>query len=191
MKRRIDAVLMASGFSERFGAQDKLVSCFRGKALARHTLELVCRASAFFGELFFVAASEAVRELVRGLPVRVIWNEHPERGQAESIRLGVNASGAEYYGFFPCDQPLLDAETVGRLAAACRPGCIVEPAFQGIPGTPTFFSCTFRAELLGLQPGESGRVIKRRHPEAVITVPLSRPEPLFDVDTPEMLEALA
>jgi CTP:molybdopterin cytidylyltransferase MocA len=120
--------------------------------------------------------------LAQDLPVRIIRNEHPERGQRESIRLGVEASGAEYYVFFPCDQPLLDQDTLDKVLEARFEGCIVQPAFQGSPRAPALFSRTFREELLSLQPGESGRSIKQRHPEAVITVELSRPEPLLDID---------
>ncbi|MDR0524243.1 MAG: NTP transferase domain-containing protein, partial [Spirochaetaceae bacterium] len=93
-KQDADAVLMASGFSKRFGRADKLLTLFRGKPLARHTLELVCGLGCFH-EILFVTASPAVRELAEGLPVRVLWNEHPELGQNESIRLGVAASGAD------------------------------------------------------------------------------------------------
>ncbi|MDR2535538.1 MAG: nucleotidyltransferase family protein [Treponema sp.] len=183
----IDAILMASGFSKRFGNVNKLLLPFRGKALARHTLELVCGVP-YFQRIFFIAAAEPVMSLAQDLPVRIIRNEHPEQGQGESIRLGVEASDAEYYVFFPCDQPLLDQDTLGKVLEARSTGCIVQPAFQGEGGSPALFSRTFREELLCLQPGESGRLIKQRHPMSIITVELSRPEPLLDIDNQEILE---
>ncbi|MDR2484280.1 MAG: nucleotidyltransferase family protein [Treponema sp.] len=185
----VDAVLMASGFSKRFGNADKLLIPFQGRPLARHTLELACGLSCFH-RIFFIAATDAVSALARDMPVRILKNERPERGQRESIRLGALASSADYYLFFPCDQPGLDRDTVLRLLEARKPGCIVQPAFQGVPGSPALFSNAFRDELLSLAPGEHGRDIKRRHPKSLITVELKRRGPLLDIDNPDMLENL-
>jgi molybdenum cofactor cytidylyltransferase len=185
----VDAILMASGFSKRFGNADKLLALFRGKPLARHTLELVCGLNRF-RHIFFISAADPVSALAEDLPVRVIKNEHALGGQGESIRLGVAASDAAYYLFFPCDQPLLDQDTVLRLLAVRKPGCIVQPAFQGVPGNPVLFSQVFREELLALGSGEQGRDIKQRHPDSVITVELKGQTPLLDIDYPETLESL-
>jgi CTP:molybdopterin cytidylyltransferase MocA len=132
----------------------------------------------------------SVQALAEGLPVKVIQNDKPEQGQRESIRLGVSASQGAYYMFFPCDQPLLEADTVRGLLDLRRPGCIVQPAFKGIPSTPTLFSATFRDELLSLAPGAHPRDIKRRHPEAVITRILTDASSLRDIDDPEILKLL-
>ncbi|MDR0568221.1 MAG: nucleotidyltransferase family protein [Spirochaetaceae bacterium] len=184
-----DAVLMASGFSRRFGQDDKLLALFRGKPLARRALETIC-ALGCFREIFFVPADPAVETLAGDLPVRVLRNRHPELGQAESIRLGASASTAEFILFVPCDQPLLDGDTVRRIIAAGKPERIVQPAFQGVPGGPNLFSSRFREELRRLKPGESGKTIKRKYPDLVITVEIPCKEPLIDVDTPETLRAL-
>jgi molybdenum cofactor cytidylyltransferase len=209
---RVCAILLASGFSKRFGEKNKLLAPFRGKALARHTLDLVCGLGCF-RRIFFVAAGDAVCDLARGLPLTPVRNEHPERGQAESIRLGLEAASgdgeisrgsdtvpvrdeapggaADYYMFFPCDQPLLDGETVRRILEARRPGAIVRPHCQGEPGNPVLFSAAFREELLNLAKGEHGRDIISRHPESLIPVeiPPSPPglSPLMDMDDPETL----
>lgn len=194
---RIDAVLLASGFSRRFGADDKLLARFRGKALARHTLDLVCGLNAGplrpFRRIFFVAAGDAVKALAAGLPVTVIHNSAPEKGRRESVRLGVAAGGAgpegpDYYLFFPCDQPLLDEETVFRVLEARRPGCIVEPRFNGNPGNPCLFASVFREELLSLGPGERPGGIKARHAGALIPAELEDGAPLMDIDDPAALE---
>jgi molybdenum cofactor cytidylyltransferase len=194
----ICAVLLASGFSKRFGETDKLLASFRGKPLARHTLELVCGLGCF-SRIFFAAAEEPVLALAGGLPVTALRNEHPGRGQRESIRLGLEAAGAaEGYMFFPCDQPLLDAAAVRRIVAALRPGRIVQPCYRGEPGSPVLFSAAFRDELLGLGEGEQGRDVMRRHQESLIRVEIAEPaiseappcSPLTDVDDPQTLSRL-
>jgi molybdenum cofactor cytidylyltransferase len=199
---------MASGFSRRFGGADKLLAPFRGKPLARHTLDLVCGLECFT-RIFFVAAEEPVLALARGGSegrLALIRNEHPERGQRESIRLGLEAvsadggdggPGAEYYMFFPCDQPLLNAAAVRRVVEARRPGGIVRPCYRGEPGNPVLFSGLFRHELLALAPGERGRDLIRRHPESLVTVEIAAPpfpgprrSPLTDIDDPRTLSRL-
>jgi molybdenum cofactor cytidylyltransferase len=206
---------MASGFSRRFGEENKLLAPFRGKALARHTLDLVCGMGGFY-RIFFVAAEDAVLALAEGLPLTPLRNGHPERGQRESIRLGIAAAegpgdtgigagaaeaggpagGEDYYLFFPCDQPLLDAPTVRRVMEARRPGRIVQPRYRGEPGNPVLWSGAFRGDLLGLAQGERGRNIIGRHRESLITLELTafpRPpswNPLADIDDPRALAAL-
>jgi molybdenum cofactor cytidylyltransferase len=199
-EQNIFAILMASGFSRRFGSENKLLVPFRGKALARHTLDLVCGMDCF-REIIFVAADERTAALAGGLPSRLVRNTAPERGQRESIRLGVEAAGAgaaSWYLFFPCDQPLLDAAVIRLILDARRPGCIVQPCYRGKPGNPALFSGVFRRELLSLGRGERGRDLIRRHPESLVRVeiaealfPRSFPcSPLTDVDDPETLSRL-
>jgi molybdenum cofactor cytidylyltransferase len=185
----IDAVLMACGFSRRFGSADKLLALFRGKPLARYTLELVSSLSCF-NRIFFVAASDPVIALADGLPVTVIKNENPHRGQRESIRLGVENSSSDYYLFFPCDQPLLDGDTVMKLLASRKAGCISQCVFQGSPGNPVLFSNAFRDDLLNLSHGERGRDIKHRYPDALVSVDVPREAALLDVDSTDALARL-
>jgi molybdenum cofactor cytidylyltransferase len=190
----INAILMASGFSRRFGTGNKLLAPFRGKPLARYTLELVCNflkagknSTSAFDRIFFVAADDEVAALAENFPVTVIRNFASEKGQRESVRLGVAAGGADYFMFFPCDQPLLDGETVKRIIGARRKGFIVQPCFNGVPGNPSLFSGVFRDELLALGDGEHPRDIKKRHPDALITVEAATYLSLIDIDDPAAL----
>jgi molybdenum cofactor cytidylyltransferase len=196
----IFAILMAAGFSERFGGQNKLLVPFRGKPLARYTLELASGLNCF-SSVFFVAARDDIAALAAGLPVTPVRNAAPENGQRESVRLGVEAADvflaaarriadAAYYLFLPCDQPLLDTETLRLILNARQKGCIVEPHFQDRPYAPGLFSGVFRKELLALNKGEPPRIIKARRPEAIRPVRVSNPFALLDIDTPEDLQRL-
>jgi len=179
---------MASGFSRRFGACDKLLQIFRGKPLTLHTLELVCGMPEFTN-VIFVAASPEVARLASGTRAHTIHNAAPERGMCESIRLGTAASSAEFYCFFPCDQPFIEAPAVRRLLAAARPGGIVEPVVNGERCSPSIFSNAFRDELLSLR-GE-GANIKERHRNAVVSVAFDDAIIFSDIDTPEELNKLS
>lgn len=185
-----DAILMAAGLSHRFGQTDKLLVPFRGQPLALHTLQLVCRLRQYFGNIFFITSSPAVARLGNGLPVCPIRNKVPQQGSSESVRLGVAASTADYYMFFPCDMPLLDEATVKAVLAARRPGHIVVPAHERKPGNPALFSSFFRPQLLALPPGEGARTIKEQNPGAIIELIVANPFSLADADTPEQLKHL-
>jgi CTP:molybdopterin cytidylyltransferase MocA len=183
---------MASGFSKRFGKENKLLVPFRGKALVRHTLELAVGLAekGDFYRVFFIAADEQVASLAADLQVTLIRNHHSDLGQRESIRLGVSASEAEYYMFFPCDQPLLDQAALSLLLGCRRNGRIVEPICQGMPASPTLFSAAFREELLSLGPGEHGRDIKQRHKDLLDGVEIGNPSKFQDIDDPETLKCI-
>ena len=196
----IFAILMAAGFSKRFGGQNKLLVPFRGKPLARYTLELASGLDCFSG-VFFVAADDDVAALANGLPLTLVRSAAPEKGQRESVRLGVQAAAAllsaagrivdtAYYLFLPCDQPLLDAATLRLILNARQRGRIVEPRFQGRRYAPGLFSGVFHDELLSLGEGEPPRLIKTRHPEAIVPVEIPNPSALLDIDTPEDLRRL-
>jgi CTP:molybdopterin cytidylyltransferase MocA len=186
--KTIDAILMASGFSRRFGSGNKLLQPVGGKPLALRALELVCGLP--FQTVHFVAADADVLRLGEGFPVRIHRNANPERGQCESVRLGTLASSAEHYIFFACDQPFLDAETVLSICGKAAPGKIVFPVYGGKPGSPNLFSKAFREELLALKDGENARAIKSRHPGALIRVPAAGGRALADIDTYEDLKTL-
>ena len=186
------AILMASGFSKRFGERNKLLVSFRGKPLARYTLELAAKMD-FPAGIFLVAAWTDVAALAEDLSkIKVIKNTAPQKGRRESVRLGLEAAGvdAEYYLFFTCDQPFLDAATVRRILDARKHGCIVEPRYEGKPGNPCLFSAVFRKELLSLEEGQTPKLIKTRYPEAVIGVEVTNPLILQDIDDEQTLKQL-
>ena len=183
------AILMASGFSKRFDGRSKLLALFRGKPLARYTMELAA-ALPFSGGIFLVAAAGEVAALADDLPaIKVVRNLSPDRGLCESIRLGVEAAGINvpYYLFFPCDQPFLDALTVGQIMEARGSDIIVEPRYKGKPGNPCLFPSLFRDELLSLEDGQMPRVIKARHPQVLRGVEVSNPFVLEDIDDEDTL----
>lgn len=185
--RKIAAILMASGFSSRYKGINKLLLPINGVPLARRTMELVCR-SPLFAQRILVIADEDVAALAKELPLTVVYNKNPARGQCESIRLGVRAADADYYMFFPCDQPFLTEDILQKLASTAVPGCIVVPRSAGVSSTPTLFSAVFRDELLSLPDGAAGRSIISAHPETLLRVEINNGEVLMDIDSPEDLQ---
>lgn len=189
MNPSIDAILMASGYSRRFGEKNKLLQPLNGRPIVSCTLQLVCQ-SQLFNQIYFVAADPQVIEVARAYPVQVIHNASPQRGACESVRLGTAASQAEHYMFFTCDMPLLDAATLQALVSHAQTGYMVFPTHEGEFSSPSIFSARYRDELLSLADHEAPRIIRENHPDRVIGVEVADGRRLLDIDTPEDLKKI-
>ena len=178
--RNMTAILLASGFSKRMG-EDKLLLPFRGGTLLSHAVDLV--ASIPFGQRLLVIPPERRKRLRIPQNITVILNTEAQRGQSESVKLGVRAATGQAYCFFAADQPLLDRETVECLLACSNDTRIVYPTGGGNPSGPVIFPAAFREALLCLEGDQGGRGIRRAHPEAQFPVVISNPHLLHDIDT--------
>lgn len=186
MKPTVDAVLMASGLSRRFGQQNKLLVPFMEKPLARYTLELVC-GSGLFNNVHFIYNQEEVAELATKLPVTLLYNKDASNGAFESIRLGAAQTQADYCLFLTCDQPFLTKQTLQAILSCKKDNCIIIPQYKGKNGNPVLFSRPFFKELASLSEGEKGKTVINRHQEQQVFVEIKDKWSLFDIDTPEDL----
>lgn len=182
MNLTVDAILMASGFSKRFGDENKLTKKFNGIPLAQYTLQLVCD-SRLYQNIYFITAEPEVAALCNGYSVHLLQNTNPKRGQCESIRLGSQASKADFLHFFTCDQPLLTQNVLQTILAHKQAKMITQPIYQNHPASPILFSNYFKPELMELKDGESGKNIKNRYPNSIISVEFDTPYILEDIDT--------
>ncbi len=182
----VDAILMASGFSRRFGQENKLLVSFCGKPLISYPLSLCCN-SGLFRQVFVVAQDDAVMNIAQTFSSIVLHNKNAHLGNIESVRLGVQASLASHYLFVPCDQPLLDLETLQKIVDSRREGCIVQPCYKERVGSPVLFSASFKNTLCNLLPNQSARSLLSQYPKAVLPVHLTHEDPLLDADTPQEL----
>lgn len=189
MKTTVDAILMASGFSKRFGDENKLTKEFCGIPLAQYTLQLVCN-SRLYQNIYFITAQPEVATLCKQYPVKLLQNINPQRGQCESIRLGAQASEADFLHFFTCDQPLLTIEVLEKILKNKKAGYITQPTYKEHPVSPILFAKTFKNELIKLKDGETGKAIKKKHLNSIISVAFDTPYILEDIDTPEKFEEL-
>lgn len=187
----IAAIVLAAGLSRRMG-KNKLLLPFGNSSLLGRSLALV--ASLPYAERILVTTEQTLQWLEQHeeLPpgFRTVINHAPEEGQAASLRLGTEASGADGYMYFTGDQPLLHRDVVLALLERASPEHIVVPRAGGRPASPVFFPARFRAELLQRRGDEGGRGVRDAHPEACLQVEMPDPRILADIDTPEQYEAL-
>ena len=84
--KKIAIIIMASGYSERFGS-NKLLESFLDKPLFTYTVDLVasCQAEMKIIATRYEPVIQYVKENVPSMSI--VWNAHPERGISESIHL--------------------------------------------------------------------------------------------------------
>lgn len=189
---RLGCVIMASGLGRRFGG-GKLLARLHGKPLLQYALDAT---GGLFARRVVVTRDPAAAALCRGQGVETVLHSQPSR--SDTVRLGLEAlagHGAPPLAgclFCPADQPLLRRETVASLAlgAACAPGPIWRPAWQGQPGAPVLFPAWAFAELASLPDGQGGGAVVRRWPGRVRCIPAACPAELQDVDRREDLAQL-
>lgn len=149
------------------------------------------RGRAFPGVLV-VTQHENVEAAAKKFGFEALRNEHPERGQSETIRLGTAAlSDCDALCFMVADQPMLKRKTVAQELEFFRAHSenIVGLGHNGVRGNPCLFPARFFPELLALEGDVGGGAVIRKHLDALLLFPADERE-LRDVDTKEALEAL-
>lgn len=184
----IGCVLMASGFSRRFGPDNKLLADFKGIPLFEHALKLL-EIPAFHRSIAVTRYPE-IAAVCRDRRLPCIRHDLPY--QSDTLRLGIDAL-ADTGGclFLPADLPLLTAASLEGLIAdfTAHPQAICRLAAGEHLG-PAIFPSDLYAALASLEGETGGGAIIKAHAERVRLVPAPEIE-LTDADTPEALRALA
>ena len=188
---KIGCLLMAAGNAKRFGENKLLCAADDGRTLIGHALDAIPREK--FTRVLVVTQYDAIVSLVKERGFETLLNEHAERGQSETIRLGV----AELQGdcdavcFMVADQPMLRRETVAQELDFFRahPQHIVGLGHNGVRGNPCLFPARFFPELLALKGDVGGSAVIKKHPDDLLLFEAPEEE-MRDVDTKEALAAL-
>ncbi|MEO7403175.1 MAG: nucleotidyltransferase family protein [Burkholderiales bacterium] len=179
----VRGILLAAGFSRRFGA-NKLI-----QRLPDGTLVAVAAArnlaAALPGSLAVVRPG--VPELEKALTdagLTVTVCPDADRGMGSSLAHAVRAVGPiGGYVVALADMPFIQPETIRAVAEALEGGAtVVAPRYAGERGHPVGLAGRFHAELVTLVGDEGARTIVRR--EEVTPVNCADPGVIRDIDTP-------
>jgi molybdenum cofactor cytidylyltransferase len=190
------ALLIAAGFSRRFGSDKRLHRLPDGRPLLVATLGAYLAAFRNVAVVLRETDSEIVACLHAHLPTHapiLITTANAAAGMAASLADGVRATRDWDYVFVGLgDMPYVRTETLVRLDAAMRRQrldgrrCIVQPRYEGTPGHPVGFSREFFAELLDLDGDEGARSVVRAHRDVVEFVDVDDPGVVTDLDQPPL-----
>ena len=134
-----------------------------------------------------------VEPLVEQFPVRIARNLNPETGQASSVRLGLEALGANFDAVIMalCDQPLINAVDIAQLIAAFKKrksGEIILPMVDGNRGNPIVIGRIALDQMLESGTNMVCRKFMDQHPEMVELFHSDNEHFTMDVDSLEDLE---
>lgn len=187
----LNAVCMASGFSKRFGAQNKLLAFFGNGLLVEKALSLL--EFPLFHKTVIVTGEAEIITLANEMGISAIENKHPEQGQSHSIQLGLQAlPPADGTLFLPADMPLLSAHMLRRMynLFAKNIDSIIAASANGVRKSPVIFPATCNEDLLALQADHGGKHIIEHGHYPMLLCEAPNPTELLDVDTPQDLAKL-
>lgn len=180
----ITGIIMASGFSKRMN-KDKLTLSFGGELV----IEKVIKAAknSMLDELILVYQNELIRDIGQKHGIKTVFNPCPEKGQSESMKLGIRSSSldTEAFMFIVGDQPLLDSKTINIIIEMFKSSDkeIIVPSYIGKKGSPTLFSSKFKDKLLEVEGDRGGRNIIEDNPTKVGYVTIDDYKVGLDIDT--------
>lgn len=155
----ISAVVLASGFSRRFGS-DKLLSDFKGKAVIRWVLDS-CLDSRL-GEIIVVYRKAELLDLLSGLPIKLIENEMAHAGMSASLKLGISSLSDESTGcmILMGDQPLFGKDDINLMLDRFSSNkVLIVASHHGNRKNPVIFPRKYYGELLASTGDKGGRDI--------------------------------
>lgn len=183
----LTGLVLAAGSSKRL-AQPKQLLPYRGTTLLGWVVAQA-EASPALDEVLVILghASDSILASVTLGRARPVLNPEFGEGCAASYRTGLAAADPRTEGvmILLSDQPGVDAEAIGRVAAAWRTssdGRIVIASYQGVSGHPLLFDRQLFPDLAALRGDKAAWKLVDQHPEWVRTVEIGRPLPR-DVDT--------
>jgi len=180
----ICGLVLASGFSRRMPV-NKLIEKVAGISLIEH----VVKASTVLEKVYVITQYQAVEDKLTKYPCQLIYNDHPERGMSESIKIGVEkADMCMGYMIFLGDQPSLSKETVSKIKEEANkyPDNIVIPFYRNGKGHPIYLPFAFKDKLLGLHGDLGAREIIKENSHLIRKLLID--EVTSDIDTIENLE---
>jgi molybdenum cofactor cytidylyltransferase len=186
MTEPVGAIILAAGFSRRFGSSKLLAGLSSGKTVFQQTVERIAEA---FPERFVITRPEmvaALQELAQG--TSILSFEHADQGMGATLAFAAQQIG-DWDGCVVClgDMPFIETSTYRRIAELVTAGSIVTPTFNSKMGNPVAFGKNLYTDLEALTGDSGGRKLTSMYPQAVRELQVSDPGILNDIDTPEEL----
>ncbi|AWW44701.1 nucleotidyltransferase family protein [Polynucleobacter paneuropaeus] len=197
---RVCAVLLAAGEGSRMGNIPKCLIQLDGQTLLQR--QLIALTEAGVDAVMVVSghhhlAVERELETLKVLyPMRVIRNTHADKGQATSVRVGIETLGSDFDAVIMAlsDQPFIDSQDIKALIATFKKrtaGEIILPMFNGQRGNPIILSGSVMKTILASGAEMVCRNFMDQHPELVYQWQTQNDHYVVDLDTPEDLKTLS
>ena len=182
-------ILLAAGFSQRFGSANKLLHCLpNGRPIAVESAKNLIE-SIPISIAVVRPKNKELAKLLMNAGLRIVFCREDDQEMADSLATAIYFSAnfeAANDGFVIslADMPYIQTETILAVANKVADGTsIVIPTYQKQRGHPVGFSAKFRSDLENLQGDEGARSIIKRYTNEVELLPTDDAGILVDIDT--------
>ena len=185
MTQTTGAIVLAAGFSRRFGNQKLIQKLSNGNSVLKQTLE---RIQAAIPNIEIVTTPELSAYLTpQTCGINIFSNA--SQGIGATLAFGISRSN-NWDACLVClaDMPFIKTETYRSIDSALQRDKIVTPWHKGKRGNPVGFGSQFFDELMTLDGDIGANHIVTNHADAVLRLNLSDPGILLDIDTKADLE---
>jgi len=194
MAATIRGILLAAGYSTRFGS-NKLLQALPagaaeagtpiGVAAAKHLLEALPESIAVVRP-----RAQKLGKLLRDAGCNTVVCKNASEGMGTSLAAGVRAtSDAKGWVVALADMPFIRPDTIRIVAKALQDGvAIAAPSFEGKRGHPVGFARRFYDELSSLHGDDGARQFLKQHPELTKLFEVDDPGVVRDIDKLSDLE---
>lgn len=178
-------LILAAGYSRRFGSDKRLALLPDGRTLLRRALD-----TALASSLPVAVVLRAEDRIPLPEAVRRLTAERAREGMGCSIADAVAQLPADLNGclILPFDLPLLQSATISRVASHLASDCIVQPICGHRAGHPVGFGADFFDELRELQGDTGAKSILVQHSDRIHRLNVEDTGIFTDIDTPEDFE---
>ena len=192
----LTGLILTGGASTRMGSPKALLRDPEGQPFLLRLIDVFAAAArGRFDRVVVVAGihhdeiATVLGVLDPSLPVRLVRNPDPARGQLSSIWCGLDAMSASTEGALMTlvDVPMVAPATVRAVIDAWSRtrSPIVRPICDGRRGHPVIFDRTVFGELRAAPLDQGARVVVRAHWTDSLDVPVEDRGCLLDIDTPD------
>jgi molybdenum cofactor cytidylyltransferase len=183
-------ILLAAGYSRRFGATNKLLHCLPdgtpiALAAAKHLIKAIPLTIAVIRP-----ENKTLATLLQSAGLKVLFCSDQDQEMADSLSAAVRFSAnfrASSEGFIIAlaDMPYINPLTIIAVATKLSDvASIVVPTYHGQRGHPVGFSAKFRHELENLHGDEGARSILKRYPSEIHMLECDDAGIIADIDLP-------
>lgn len=187
MKEEVGAIILAAGFSTRFGSIKLSAELSNGATIFEQTIN---RIRSVIPNYKVVTRPELV-EQISPYETDLYIFKGAEKGMGASLAYGIKLANS-WKACLIClaDMPFIQADTYRIIANHLDENSIIIPIHAQKNGNPVGFGNKFFKELKSLSGDSGGRLIIQANKHAVVKHMIDDAAILYDIDTPEDLERL-